>query len=75
MIAARTIPALPRILTSRQRSIRRHSCGLPLNEAVRFAVDLCFGFNGRAMQGKALWSETEHVWLGSMTFLALGNLA
>ena len=55
--------------TARQRSIRRHSRGLPLKRAVRFSVDALFEFNWRATQAKALWSETERVWLGSDTFL------
>ena len=55
--------------TGRQRSIRRHSRGLPLKRAVRFSVDALFEFNWRATQAKALWSETERVWLGSDTFL------
>ncbi|MGA2030930.1 MAG: hypothetical protein ABSG68_01635 [Thermoguttaceae bacterium] len=69
MIAIQTIPQARSICTGRQRFIRRHSCGLPLKDAVRFAVDACFHFNGRAMHGKALWSQTERVWLGSDTFL------
>jgi hypothetical protein len=40
-----------------------------LKKAVRFAVDVCFRFSGRSVQVKALWSETERVWLGSKTFL------
>jgi hypothetical protein len=40
-----------------------------LKKAIRFAVDVCFHFNCRAAQGKALWCETERVWLGSDTFL------
>ena len=43
--------------------------GIPLKQAVRFAADVCFRFSGRAVQVKALWSETERVWLGSKTFL------
>jgi len=38
MIAAYTIPEAPHIPTGRQRSIRRHSCGLPLKQAVRAAT-------------------------------------
>jgi hypothetical protein len=55
--------------TGRQRFIRRHSRGLSLKKAVRFSVDALFEFNWRATQGKALWCETERVWLGSNTFL------
>ena len=69
MITAR-IASRPRSAsTARQRSLRRHSCGQPLKKAVRFAVDTCFRFQCRAPQGKALWSETERVWLGNDTFM------
>ena len=69
MIAFQTAPRLPRVSTCRQRSIRRRARRFSLQEAVRFAVDVCFRFSGRAVQVKALWSETERVWLGSKTFL------
>ena len=69
MIAFQTAPRQPRVSTSRQRSIRRHVRRYPLQEAVRFAADVCFKFTGRAVQTKALWSATERVWLGSKTFL------
>ncbi len=55
--------------STRQRSVRRHSCGLPLKRAVRFAVQVFFDFDCRAKAGSALWSETERVWMGSETFL------
>ncbi len=42
---------------------------LPLQCAIRCAVDLCYGFQGRSIQGKALWSTTERVWMGPETFL------
>jgi hypothetical protein len=55
--------------TGRQTTIQRRSCDLPLNRAVRSAVDVCFHFSFRAVQGEALWSATERVWLGKHTFL------
>ncbi len=69
MIAFQTAPRLPRVSTCRQRSIRRRARRYSLPQAVRFAVEVCFRFTGRAVQAKALWSETEHVWLGNKTFL------
>jgi len=69
MIAFQSAPRPPRVSTCRQRSIRRRARRFPLKKAVRFAVDVCFRFTGRATQVKALWSETERVWLGSKTFL------
>ena len=69
MIAFQSAPRLPRVSTCRQRSIRRRARRYSLKKAVRFAVDVCFRFSGRAVQVKALWSETERVWLGSKTFL------
>lgn len=69
MIAFSTSSQLPRVSTGRQRSIRRRVRRFSLKEAVRFAVDVCFRFSGRAVQVKALWSETERVWLGSKTYL------
>ena len=69
MIAFQTVPRIPRTATSRQRSIRRRTRRYSLKKAVRFAVDVCFRFSGRAVQTKALWSEKERVWLGSKTFL------
>ena len=69
MIAFQTSPRRPRVSTCRQRSIRRRASRYSLKRAVRFAVDVCFRFSGRAVQVKALWSETERVWLGSKTFL------
>lgn len=69
MIAFQTAPRFPRVPTCRQRSIRRRARRYSLKKAVRFAVDVSFHFTGRAVQVKALWSETERVWLGSKTFL------
>ena len=69
MIRATTISPSPHASTNRQRSIRRHCCKLALKNAVRFAADVCFRFRCRAIQGKALWSDAERVWLGRDTFL------
>jgi hypothetical protein len=55
--------------TGRQRRIRRESSRLPLKNAIHLAADVCYRFKGRSPQGKALWSETERVWLGRDTFL------
>jgi hypothetical protein len=55
--------------TGRLRRIRRQSCRLPLKSAIRRAVESCYRFKGRSMLGKALWSETERVWIGRDTFL------
>lgn len=55
--------------TYRQRSSRRRSSGSPLESAVRDAVDLFFRFKYRNPEAKALWCETERVWLGRETFL------
>jgi hypothetical protein len=69
MIAFQTAPRPPRVSTYRQRSIRHRARRYSLKKAVRFAVDICFHFSGRAVQVKALWSKTERVWLGNKTFL------
>jgi hypothetical protein len=69
MLTAQITPRSPHVLTGRQRSIRRHARGLPLKHAVRSAVDVCFRFTCRTVEGKALWSETEQAWLGKNTFL------
>jgi hypothetical protein len=69
MIAFQTAPRLPRVSTCRQRSIRHRARRYSLQKAVRYAVDISFRFSARAVQVKALWSETERVWLGSKTFI------
>ena len=69
MTQALATPSSRQASTGRQRSIRRHCRGLSLRPAVRHAVDVCFRFKCRAVEGKALWSDTERVWLGSHTFL------
>jgi hypothetical protein len=69
MIAAPSPPPSPRVSTCRQRQLRRRAQHCSLKEAVRLAVDVCFRFSGRATQVKALWSDTERVWLGSKTYV------
>lgn len=59
----------PAVSTDRQVMIRRRSRGVPLKLAVRSAVDAYFHFSFRTVQGEALWSATERVWLGRRTFL------
>ena len=68
MIRAAEISSSSRASTGRQRLIRRHARQLSLKRAVRFAVNVCFRFRYRAVHGKALWSETERVWLGGDTY-------
>jgi hypothetical protein len=55
--------------TVRQRSGRYRSSRLSLEDAVRDAVDVFFRFQYRDPRDKALWCETERVWLGRETFL------
>lgn len=69
MVTAQAAPRVSHVSTGRQRSIRRRSCSLSLKDAIQMAADRCFRFRCRALEGKALWSETERVWLGSETFL------
>jgi hypothetical protein len=57
-----------RSFTGRQRSLRRRSHGLTLRRAIRHAASVCFRFESRAVQGKALWSRAERVWMGKETF-------
>ena len=52
-----------------QRPLRRRASQLKLQSAVSLAVDALFQFTHRASANKALWSETEAVWLGRTTFL------
>ena len=66
--AAATLSSL-QAPTGRQRSVRRHCGDLSLENAIRYAVGVCFRFKCRAAKGKALWSQTERVWLGRDTFL------
>ncbi len=61
--------ALGRVRTIRQWSIRYHSGSVSLGDAVCHAADVLFGFKYRDARSRALWCETEHVWLGSETFL------
>ena len=69
MVAFPSASRSPRSATCRQRSIRRRARRYSLRQAVRLAVDVSFRFSGRAKHFKALWSDTERVWLGSKTFL------
>ena len=67
MLAQRISPA-PGGLSARQRRVQRRACRLCFKAAVRFAADVLFGFTHRTTQGKALWSDSMCVWLGSATF-------
>jgi len=53
----------------RQRMIRRRARHMSLATAVYFAVQASFCFTHRAAKAQALWSHSEHVWLGRETFL------
>jgi len=55
--------------TARQHSVRSRASRGSLECAVRFAVDVFFGFRYRSTGANALWCETERVWLGSQTFI------
>jgi hypothetical protein len=55
--------------TMRQRIVRYRASQLPWRVAVRMAARAFFHFTHRARSDKALWSESERVWLGSQTFL------
>jgi len=55
--------------TARQRYVRSRSSRASLECAVRFAVDVFFGFRYRSTGASALWCETERVWLGNETFV------
>src|SRR5438045_2792449 len=67
MICVASVPTTESF-TGRQRSLRRHSHSLTLRRAIRHAASVCFRFTSRAVQGKALWSRTERVWMGKETF-------
>lgn len=68
-MTARRIPPPSSRMSARQRSIQQRASRLPFQAAVRLAADALFGFTHRASRGKALWSDTVHVWLGNTTFL------
>lgn len=55
--------------SGRQQSIRRRARHWSLSKAVCRAADAFFCFRYRAIREKALWSDSEHVWLGRETFL------
>lgn len=63
------LPTRKHAASPRQRLVREHSRHLPLTRAVRTAVGAFFDFRYRDSRSKALWSESEQVWLGSETFL------
>lgn len=69
LIAVARQRVAPRRSTHRQRLRRQRSRGLSLRAAVRRAVDLFFHFTRRDALRKAMWSESERVWLGRTTFL------
>jgi hypothetical protein len=56
-------------LNSRQRAIRRHVDGQPLPGAIRLAAFAFFRFTHSSSSGEALWSDSQHVWLGKKTFM------
>lgn len=56
-------------LSARQRRVQRDASRLCFKAAVRLAADGLFCFTHRATQGKALWSDSVCVWLGSATFI------
>lgn len=55
--------------SGRQKAVRRHSVGLPLKSAVRFAAQVFFHFDRRASGRNSLWSAAQRVWMGSETFM------
>ena len=59
----------PNRRTRRQRSVRQRASRLYLHAAVRLAARAFFCFTHRAERAEALWSDCDHVWLGSQTFL------
>jgi len=68
MLAQRISPTSGRLSAS-QRRVQRRVRRLCFKAAVRLAVDAQFRFTHRATQGKALWSDSVGVWLGSATFI------
>ena len=56
-------------LSARQRRVQRRARQLCFKAAVRLAADALFHFTHRTTQGKALWSDSVGVWLGSATFI------
>ena len=65
---AAPVVRLPGYPNDRQKAFRRRMRHLPLRKAVRCATDAFFRFKYRAIEAAALWSSTEHVWLGRETF-------
>ncbi len=74
VLAQRISPA-PGNLSADQRRVRHRARQLPFEAAVPLAADALFGFTHRVTGGKALWSNTVSVWMGSTTFIhwALGE--
>ena len=52
-----------------QRRLRRRVRSMPMAGAVHAAAEAFFRFRYRGVQTGALWSESEHVWMGRETFL------
>ena len=73
---AQRISSAPDDLSARQRRIQCRSRRLCFKAAVRLAADALFGFTHRATHGKALWSDSVCVWMGSATFIhwAMGEV-
>jgi hypothetical protein len=68
-MSAQRVPLSVSGPSGRQWSVRRRAGRLSFKGAVRLAADMFFRFTHRASRSKALWSETERVWLGNKTFL------
>ena len=66
---AQRISRAPGGLSARQRRLQRRARRLCFKAAVPLAADALFRFTHRATQGKALWSDSVRVWLGSATFI------
>ena len=52
-----------------QRCLRRRVVSMSLASAVRVAARAFFRFRYRGARNSALWSESQHVWMGRETFL------
>jgi hypothetical protein len=52
-----------------QQRLRARLSQATLANAVRRALRVFFRFKYRALRGKALWCETQRVWMGRETFL------
>lgn len=58
------------LASARQRRVRDRASRMCLAGAVRYAVQVFFRFEHRNANSKALWCESERVWLGRETFLS-----